>query len=169
MAAYRCSRCGRFGETEKPVCPACGARLDSDAASSFYVERWFSPLRLALVVVVSSVLGIAALTIGVLFTAGGHGWFTPCILSLFSLPNYPLIGVGWVSKNRRLSRILGWYALVAAIIMTIYMCMIEMNQRRVSEHVFEYTWESAPFIIVIWAVLYFGQQVAGVLLLVCRR
>jgi hypothetical protein len=134
-----------------------------------FFNRKFCILEAALAIVVASALGIAAFAIGFYFTAGGHGWFTPFILSLFNLPNYPLICVGWVSNNRRLSRTSGWYALVAAIVMALIAYRAEVSaETRTGSRFLQAALNNPHPIIVIWAMLYFGQQIAGVLLLARR-
>jgi hypothetical protein len=168
MVPSNCSTCGRNGATDSNVCPACGRILTSEQlVDGANQNQSTARIRVGLGLFVGLLLGYLTTGLAFFFTAGGHGWLSPCIVSAVCLVNYPLAGIGWTTVDRTRKRGIGIYLVVCAVLSNAYFVALEeMNYPQHRQNLFSEPW---PWQAIAWALLYFAQQGAGLALLMYSR
>jgi len=159
MFPYKCSHCGRFGETESRFCPSCGAALGREEILDNDTDGCGSAIGWTLV---GFVFLCATAFLAFEFAGAGHGWILPARASLLVLVNHPLTGLAWALRRRWQGWWIALYLLTSAFVWNVFWFVLKDSQ---DGDGFKKVWSLAPAWVVVWAVLYFGPQLFSLFIL----
>ena len=96
------------------------------------------------------VWGCAIACLAFMMLGAGHGWVDAAFSSV-AIFLMPLAVLGWSYRGKNLGYLIAYIVLLLAVTVDAYLCTHTESLDKV--------WAVAAFVLILWAILWFGWQV----------
>jgi uncharacterized membrane protein len=104
------------------------------------------------------VLSLICLGVGIHFAGGGHAWMVPVLAATTTLLTSPVTGAAWALRRTKAAWWIAVCLVIFGLLVDVWFLVGVLDDSR---SWLRRAWEAAPLRVIVWAILFFGQQIVA--------